>query len=67
MSYAQRMDTHMLLYVAAGALILLGLATALLSRRYPQVAVAGTWLALSFLGLVLVGLRDRWLNTGTAA
>jgi hypothetical protein len=36
------------------ALILLGLATALLSRRYPQVAFAGTWLALSFLGLVLV-------------
>lgn len=36
------------------ALILLGLATALLSRRYRQVAFAGAWLALSFFGLVLV-------------
>lgn len=35
-------------------LILLGLATALLSRRYREVAFAGAWLALSFLGLVLV-------------
>jgi hypothetical protein len=36
------------------ALILLGLATALLSRRYRELAFAGAWLALSFLGLVLV-------------
>ena len=35
-------------------LILLGLATALLSRRYRELAFAGAWLALSFLGLVLV-------------
>ena len=35
-------------------LILLGLATALASRRYREVAFAGAWLALSFLGLVLV-------------
>ncbi|MDX6510314.1 MAG: hypothetical protein QOG81_2066 [Gaiellaceae bacterium] len=36
------------------ALILLGLATALVSRRYRELAFAGAWLALSFLGLVLV-------------
>jgi 4-amino-4-deoxy-L-arabinose transferase-like glycosyltransferase len=36
------------------ALILLGLATALASRRYRELAFAGAWLALSFLGLVLV-------------
>jgi hypothetical protein len=36
------------------ALIVLGLATALLSRRYRELAFAGAWLALSFLGLVLV-------------
>jgi hypothetical protein len=36
------------------ALILLGLAAALVSRRYREVAFAGAWLALSFLGLVLV-------------
>ena len=35
-------------------LILLGLAAALLSRRYREVAFAGAWLALSFLGLVLI-------------
>jgi 4-amino-4-deoxy-L-arabinose transferase-like glycosyltransferase len=35
-------------------LILLGLATALASRRYRELAFAGAWLALSFLGLVLV-------------
>jgi hypothetical protein len=35
-------------------LILLGLATALISRRYREFAFAGAWLALSFLGLVLV-------------
>ena len=35
-------------------LILLGLFTALASRRYREVAFAGAWLALSFLGLVLV-------------
>ncbi len=35
-------------------LILLGLASALLSRRYREVVFAGAWLALSFLGLVLV-------------
>ena len=35
-------------------LIVLGLATAVLSRRYREVAFAGAWLALSFLGLVLV-------------
>jgi hypothetical protein len=36
------------------ALMLLGLATALVSRRYREFAFAGAWLALSFLGLVLV-------------
>jgi 4-amino-4-deoxy-L-arabinose transferase-like glycosyltransferase len=36
------------------ALILLGLAAALASRRYRELAFAGAWLALSFLGLVLV-------------
>jgi hypothetical protein len=35
-------------------LILLGLATALASRRYRELAFAGAWLMLSFLGLVLV-------------
>lgn len=35
-------------------LIALGLATALASRRYRELAFAGAWLALSFLGLVLV-------------
>jgi 4-amino-4-deoxy-L-arabinose transferase-like glycosyltransferase len=35
-------------------LILLGVATGLVSRRYREVAFAGVWLALSFLGLVLV-------------
>jgi hypothetical protein len=35
-------------------LILLGLAAAVLSRRYREVAFAGAWLALSFLGLVLI-------------
>jgi len=36
------------------ALTLLGLAAALVSRRYRELAFAGAWLALSFLGLVLV-------------
>ena len=35
-------------------LILLGLFTALASRRYRELAFTGAWLALSFLGLVLV-------------
>ena len=37
-------------------LIVLGLAAALASRRYRELAFAGAWLALSFLGLVLVYL-----------
>ncbi|MDQ5821322.1 MAG: hypothetical protein M3540_07780 [Actinomycetota bacterium] len=36
------------------AIILLGLAAALLSRRYWLAAFAGAWLALSFLGLLLI-------------
>jgi hypothetical protein len=35
-------------------LILAGLALALLSRRYRELAFAGAWLVLSFLGLLLV-------------
>ena len=56
MSYARRMDMHTLLYVAAGALILLGLAGTILP------ALPG--LPLMFIGMLLAAWADHFTQIG---